>query len=108
MCIMAARKGVTAANSFLDDFSTALRRALNLEGLLLNPAPPGGDPCGATLWWCARFSAASPWWRIDLSSVDPCNVSSIASAASSQGLAWVEHDRTTPPARRSSCLPARG
>ncbi len=51
LCIMASRKGVAAAGSFLDNFCTALRRAMNLEGLLLNPAPPGGDPCGATLWW---------------------------------------------------------
>ena len=51
MCIMASRKGVAAAGSFLDNFSAMLRRALNLEALLLNPAPPGSDPCGATLWW---------------------------------------------------------
>lgn len=51
MCIMASRKGIAAAGSFLDNFSATLRRALNLEALLLNPAPPGGDPCGATLWW---------------------------------------------------------
>ena len=59
MCIMASLKGVPAAGSFLADFSTALRRAVKLEGVLLNPAPPGGDPCGATLWWYAPSPAAS-------------------------------------------------
>lgn len=52
MCIKAGRDGNNAAWTFLDNCSGTLRRALTFDGLLLSPVPPGGDPCGATLWWC--------------------------------------------------------
>ena len=55
MCVKASRSGVAAAGSFLDAHSAALRQALNFEGLLLSPVPPGGDVCGATLWWCVHI-----------------------------------------------------
>ena len=84
MCIMASLKGVPAAGSFLADFSSALRRAVKLEGVLLNPAPPGGDPCGAPLWWYAPFRATGhlvcnlvfPW-------ADDCSFQSPSACAAS-------------------------
>ena len=55
MCVKATRNGVAAVGTFLDGHSAALRHALNFDGLLLSPVPPGGDICGATLWWCVRI-----------------------------------------------------
>ncbi|CAK0784807.1 hypothetical protein CVIRNUC_008011 [Coccomyxa viridis] len=60
MCVKASRSGVAAAGSFLDAHSAALRQALNFEGLLLSPVPPGGDVCGATLWWDDAEAAVLP------------------------------------------------
>lgn len=51
LCIKASQNGTPAAKTFLDGSSAALRHALNFDNLLLTPVPPGGDPCGATLWW---------------------------------------------------------
>ena len=51
LCIKASQNGTSAAKTFLDGSSAALRHALNFDNLLLTPVPPGGDPCGATLWW---------------------------------------------------------
>jgi hypothetical protein len=51
LCIKASQNGIPTAKTFLDGSSAVLRHALNFDNLLLTPAPPGGDPCGATLWW---------------------------------------------------------
>ena len=89
MCIMASLKGVPAAGSFLADFSSALRRAVKLEGVLLNPAPPGGDPCGATLWWYASALAIShPGHTPLLLLADNCSPDAVA--ATLGPLEWVE------------------